>query len=68
MITKIIEMNGSKVGIFPDGSVHKTVEFYGLSTDTKPTEGVRNADVFYEMDTMDVYLFDADSQTWLPQQ
>lgn len=68
MITKVIEMNGSKVGVFPDGSVHKVTEYYGLSTDTKPTAGVRNGDVFCEMDTMDVYLFDADNGAWLPQQ
>lgn len=68
MITKVIEMNGNRVGLFPDGSVHKVTEFYGKSTDTKPAAGVRNADVFYEMDTMDVYLFDADSGSWLLQE
>lgn len=26
-------------------------QFFGLSTDTKPTECIANASVFYEMDT-----------------
>jgi hypothetical protein len=42
-------------------------EYYGKSTDTKPTEGVENADIFYEMDTKKAYMFDGDTKTWLPQ-
>lgn len=39
-------------------------EFYGLSTDEKPTEGVANASVFYEMDTTNVFMFDAENNVW----
>lgn len=44
-------------------------EFYGLSTDTKPryTDGARNADMFMEMDTMNVKFFDADHDKWVPE-
>ena len=36
----------------------KTLEFYGLSTDTKPTDiTVGNGSVFIEMDTATKYMF-----------
>ena len=39
-----------------------TTEYRGLSTDTKPTEA-RNGDLFIEIDTGNLYIFDADAQT-----
>lgn len=42
-------------------------EYNGLSTDEKPTEDVKNADIFYEMDTQKVWLFDEENQTWIEQ-
>ena len=39
--------------------------YYGLSTDTKPTEGVRNGSKLIEMDTGKVYFFDAEGAQWL---
>lgn len=44
-------------------------EFYGLSTDTKPlyVDGVRNADMFMEMDTMNVRFFDEANNKWVPE-
>ena len=44
-------------------------EYYGLSSDIKPfyADGARNADVFFEMDTYKVYLFDQDNDTWVGQ-
>ena len=42
-------------------------EYFGLSTDIKPIEGVLNASIFYEMDTMNVWLFDRQNQLWLLQ-
>ena len=44
----------------------QTSEFYGLSTDTKPVIAP-NASTFYEMDTGDLYLFDATNTQWLKQ-
>ena len=41
-------------------------DFYGLSTDTKPT-GAPNASTFYEMDTKKLYMFDAQNGVWLEQ-
>lgn len=43
-------------------------EYYGLSTDTKPSDpSVPNASTFYEMDTGKLFMFSADSHTWLEQ-
>ena len=42
-------------------------EFYGKSTDEKPIAGVENADIFYEMDTFKVFMFDGGAMTWLEQ-
>lgn len=56
MITK-------KKGINYDG---RTSEFYGLSTDTKPTdESVVNGSTFLEMDTGKYYMYDGASSIWL---
>ena len=38
--------------------------YYGLSTDTKPTDGVGNGSAFLEMDTSKVYFFDAENSDW----
>lgn len=40
---------------------------YGLSTDIKPTENVKNAEFFYEMDTKKVFMFCAESKVWIEQ-
>ena len=43
-------------------------EYMGISTDTKPTlTADRNGSSFYEMDTKNVYLYDGETQVWLPQ-
>ena len=39
-------------------------EFRGLSTDAKPSN-VENGAVFVEMDTGNVFMFDAVSKQWL---
>lgn len=36
----------------------------GLSSDVKPVDGIPNGSTFYEADTVEVYMFDSDSQTW----
>ena len=38
--------------------------WFGLSTDTKPTENVVNGSVFIEMDTSSIYFFDQAGKTW----
>lgn len=40
-------------------------EYKGLSTDTKPTEGVGVNSLFLELDTGDFYYFDGDEEDWL---
>ena len=42
-----------------------TLEFRGLSTDTKPIKYVGNGSMFFEMDTMKVFMFDAENKKWI---
>ncbi len=42
------------------------VDLIGLSTDTKPMD-VRNASMFYEMDTKKIFMFDEQNKKWLEQ-
>jgi hypothetical protein len=53
-----------------------TLNGYGLSTDTKPTvyetptgktEGIPNSSTIYEMDTGDIYMWDAENSQWRKQ-
>ena len=42
-------------------------EYRGLSTDNKPTDNVPNGSVFIEIDTSNVFLFDAENIDWCQQ-
>ena len=50
-------------------TVSPILELVGLSTDTKPTEyngdKVSNGSTYYEMDTKNVYIYDAENSVWL---
>ncbi len=52
-----------------EATVSPILEFYGLSTDTKPTEyngdAVSNGSTYYEMDTKNIYIYDAENKVWL---
>lgn len=52
---------------FGGKSTQSNSEFYGLSTDEKPTANVPNASIFYEMDSKSLFLFDEENQVWLQQ-
>lgn len=67
MITKIIEIEGEDYRVLEGGNVEKVITYYGKSTDSKPVEGAKNADRFYEMDGAKVYLFDEDTRAWIEQ-
>lgn len=68
MITKLYNSHGASVTVYPRVTAYRSrLEIYGKSTDEKPTEDIQNADIFYEMDTQDVYLFDEETKTWLKQ-
>ena len=43
----------------------KTYEYYGLSTDEKPIEGVGNGSIFFAADTCQVFMFDEEHQVWI---
>lgn len=67
MISKIIEIGGNKTVV--DGNnfeQRRVAEYFGLSGDSKPTNA-KNADIFYEMDTKKVFLFDEAGGSWLEQ-
>lgn len=66
MITRFVEIDGDDHG-YTGTKMAKRSEYYGKSGDTKPTKGVMNADIFYEMDTKKVFLFDADISDWVEQ-
>lgn len=38
--------------------------YFGLSADTKPTEEVANGSAFIEMDTGNLYFYDAENSNW----
>lgn len=43
-------------------------EYYGLSTDTKPTfPKIPNGSIFFEMDTGDIYMWDIENGVWIAQ-
>ena len=48
-----------------DGKVY--VEISGLSTDSKPTEGVAQGSILSEVDTGKVYFFNETAATWVEQ-
>ena len=66
-VSKIITIDGTQYTVLDHDIKSLHPEYYGLSTDTKPTTGVENASVFYEMDTQKVFMFDEDSASWLEQ-
>lgn len=47
---------------FSNGKVMVTA--VGLSTDSKPTEGIANGSMFLEMDSKKIYLFDEAGSAW----
>lgn len=67
MITWSVEVDGKRYIMCPGGECRRAVEYYGLSTDEKPVEGVKNSAVFYEMDTQKIFMFDEENQAWLEQ-
>ena len=67
MNTKVIEIGGNANTLYPGGYSCRRAVYYGLSGDEKPAEGVHNADIFYEMDTQKIYLYDESNTRWLEQ-
>lgn len=67
MVTEVIHAKGGQISVHADGTRSQRSEYYWLSTDVKPSEGVENADVGYEMDTKKVYLFDLTNKVWIEQ-
>lgn len=67
MLTKVVDIRGDEYAILPDNDLRRVHTVYGKSTDIKPTEGIFNADRFYEMDTGNVFMFDEETAAWILQ-
>ena len=68
MVTKVMDVGGNKTVVDEHNlPVRRVVEYYGKSADEKPVAGVKNGDIFCEMDTGKVFLFDEDTSAWLEQ-
>ena len=67
MVT-IYNIKKSEMINHPNGEVFYLLELRGLSTDEKPVEiengTIENGSVFIEIDTGDVYIFDAVNKEW----
>ena len=68
MVT-IYNIKKSEMINHPNGEVFYLLELRGLSTDEKPIEiengTSENGSVFIEIDTGDVYIFDAENKEWI---
>ena len=53
----------TSAGTIKDGKQY--LELAGLSTDSKPTEGVLTGSVYIEVDTGKPYFFDEESESWM---
>ena len=47
------------------GNEKSYIEAAGLSTDTKPTEGIANGSCLIEMDTGKVFMFNETASEWV---
>ena len=65
----MITIYNTKKNILKDNKSYILTELRGLSTDEKPTEIetdlIENGSVFIEIDTGDVYIFDAENKEWI---
>jgi len=52
------QLQGAGTGATPVSLTGSNMEYYGKSTDTKPTAGVKIGSTFLEIDTKQVYIFD----------
>lgn len=66
MITPIINVKGGEYALSADGLRRPVKTYWGLSTDTKPIEGVNDADRYFEKDKGAMYVFDEDVKDWFP--
>ena len=66
MVTKTIKVKGGEFAVEPDGRLRPIETHYGMSEETKPIEGVKDADCYLERDTGSVFIFDETGKQWLP--
>lgn len=66
MISRRLTINGVDYIYRPNVRRIIAADMFGLSTDAKPTVGVANSTIFFEMDSKAAYIFDEDNATWHP--
>lgn len=63
--TKVTVKHTGEYALDNEGTLREVLVYNGKSTFTKPTEKVADTSVYFEKDTFDVYMFDADTSTWM---
>lgn len=59
----MITITKEKINLTNENNSIQTI--MGLSTDTKPTDGIINGSMFIEMDTSKIYFYDLENEQWL---
>ena len=60
----MVRITKSEVLEYSEETYVRYIEASGLSTDTKPTNGIATGSLFLEVDTGDVYAYDEESD-WM---
>lgn len=60
----MIRITKREVLEYSESAYAEYIEASGLSTDTKPTDGIATGSLFLEVDTGDVYAYDEDGTEW----
>ena len=64
------------ISLISQDKFNKSVTLFGLSTDTKPSGSleygaavvpIKNASLFYEIDSGDLFIFDEENEEWVKQ-
>lgn len=64
MVTEVVAGKDGEKSFHSNGHSSIRSWYFCLSTDTKPVEGVENADGLTEMDTGKAFYFDFDNKVW----
>lgn len=60
-----IRISSNKIYRLDNGTVAHMTEFFGNSTDTKPTDNLVNGSTFVEVDTGKLFLFNEAASAWV---
>ena len=63
----MISISKNKTVDVADGEVVSYIEMACLAADTKPTDGIATGSICVEVDTGNVYLYNAEGEAWVEQ-